>query len=438
MKKFLIALIFLLSSFSLQMLAQQHLFQKINEMIDSVSIENLTEHIRILEDAGGHQSRVTFTAGNDSALNYIYNYFKDHTNVSSLVLDTFYIPIADPPYNTQPQVNVIATIEGTLNPSRYFVLGAHYDASASRMGSSIWNSQWRTIKAPGADDNATGVAAIMEIARVMTDTAFNFEGDYSLVFVAFAAEEANPSFGSGHYGSKHYAKTSKDSSKNIMGAVSIDMIGYNNNHLYQAIVSNSASQWIGERFIDANELFEIDLLMNAPPFPNATYSDHDSFWNEGYHAVLMIENAPPWNSNQFYTANPYYHTSYDTIGTVNMELVKKVTELNLALSAAVTGRLTTSTDETDTAIPAEYVLMQNYPNPFNPSTVIRYSIPGEGKVQLKVYDMLGKEISQLVNKVQSAGNYEVRFDADGLSTGVYFYQLITGDFVETRKMMLVQ
>lgn len=438
MKKLLFTLLFLFSTCSLHTLAQTHLFQKINEMIDSVSIENLTEHIRMLENAGGHQSRVTFTEGKDSALHYIYNYFKEHTNVTSLVLDTFYIPIANPPYNTQPQVNVIATIEGTLNPSRYLVLGAHYDASASRMGTSVWNSQWRTIKTPGADDNATGVAAIMEIARVLTDTNFNFAGDYSLVFVAFAAEESNPSFGSGHYGSKHYAKTAKDSGKNIMGAVSVDMIGYNDNHLYQAIVSNGASQWIGERFIDANELFDIGLILNSPPFPNATYSDHASFWEEGYHAVLMIENAPPWNSNQYYQQNPYYHTSFDTLGTLNMELVKRVTQLNLALSTAVTGRLTTSTDDTDTAIPAEYVLMQNYPNPFNPSTVISYSIPVGGNVQLKVYDMLGKEITQLVNEVQIAGNYEIRFNAEGLSTGVYFYQLISDNFVETKKMMLVR
>jgi hypothetical protein len=86
----------------------------------------------------------------------------------------------------------------------------------------------------------------------------------------------------------------------------------------------------------------------------------------------------------------------------------------------------------------EYELAQNYPNPFNPTTTIRYQIPTAETVSLKVYDVLGKEVATLVSGRQEAGNYAVPFNASGLSSGMYFYQLQAGSFVETRKMMLVK
>jgi hypothetical protein len=86
----------------------------------------------------------------------------------------------------------------------------------------------------------------------------------------------------------------------------------------------------------------------------------------------------------------------------------------------------------------EYELAQNYPNPFNPVTMIRYQIPTAETVSLKVYDVLGKEVATLVSGRQEAGNYAVPFNASGLSSGMYFYRLQAGSFVETRKMMLVK
>jgi hypothetical protein len=83
-------------------------------------------------------------------------------------------------------------------------------------------------------------------------------------------------------------------------------------------------------------------------------------------------------------------------------------------------------------------LDQNYPNPFNPSTVISYSIPGLSFVSLKIYDILGKEISALVNEVQPAGNYQINFAADNLPAGVYFYRINAGNFNQTKKMVLLK
>jgi len=85
-----------------------------------------------------------------------------------------------------------------------------------------------------------------------------------------------------------------------------------------------------------------------------------------------------------------------------------------------------------------YFLSQNYPNPFNPSTTIYYSIPELSNVVLKVYDVLGNEIAVLIIEEKSIGNYEIDFNATGLPSGIYFYKLQTGNFVETKKMVLLR
>ncbi|MCB0730577.1 MAG: T9SS type A sorting domain-containing protein [Ignavibacteriae bacterium] len=94
-------------------------------------------------------------------------------------------------------------------------------------------------------------------------------------------------------------------------------------------------------------------------------------------------------------------------------------------------------------LPKKYILHQNYPNPFNPSTIIEYSIPNEETfqataVQLKVYDILGREVTTLFNEVKQPGSYQVTFDASALSSGMYFYELKSGNFREVKKMMLLR
>ena len=88
--------------------------------------------------------------------------------------------------------------------------------------------------------------------------------------------------------------------------------------------------------------------------------------------------------------------------------------------------------------PYSYSLTQNYPNPFNPSTMIQYTIADAQKVELKVYDLLGREVQTLVNDVQNPGSYNIMFNAQNLSSGIYFYKLTAGNFSEVKKMTLVK
>jgi len=98
----------------------------------------------------------------------------------------------------------------------------------------------------------------------------------------------------------------------------------------------------------------------------------------------------------------------------------------------------TDVEEKYNSIPEKFSLTQNYPNPFNPSTKISWQSPVSGHHSLKIYDVLGSEVATLVNQEQNAGNYNVDFNAKHLSSGVYFYQLKSGEFIQTKKMVLLK
>lgn len=91
-----------------------------------------------------------------------------------------------------------------------------------------------------------------------------------------------------------------------------------------------------------------------------------------------------------------------------------------------------------TGVPNRFMLYQNYPNPFNPVTTVKYDIAKEGIVKITVYDLLGREVSVPVNEFKKAGYYSLSFDGSGLASGVYFYKIESGNYVETKKMMLVK
>ena len=98
----------------------------------------------------------------------------------------------------------------------------------------------------------------------------------------------------------------------------------------------------------------------------------------------------------------------------------------------------TAVENEETTMPTVFKLEQNYPNPFNPSTAIKFAVPEKSNVVIKIYDILGNEIITLVNEEMDAGWYEKSFNANGISSGVYLFRMQAGNYVNTKKMLLIK
>ncbi|HEX7356267.1 MAG TPA: T9SS type A sorting domain-containing protein, partial [Ignavibacteriaceae bacterium] len=119
-------------------------------------------------------------------------------------------------------------------------------------------------------------------------------------------------------------------------------------------------------------------------------------------------------------------------------LVKGTSDYLTKLNDILQSKFGVNSEGKEQIIPKEYSLHQNYPNPFNPTTTIKFDIPKDGLVQLEVFDILGRRISTIFNEYKSAGSYEHQFDASSFASGVYVYKLQAGDFVSSKKMILLK
>ena len=116
----------------------------------------------------------------------------------------------------------------------------------------------------------------------------------------------------------------------------------------------------------------------------------------------------------------------------------KIHDVKVDIGNAITLPTPTAVEDVVSSIPTEYSLNQNYPNPFNPTTTIEYALPKSGAVKLVVYDVLGREVAELVNKDLDAGYHKVDFNAASISSGVYFYSIKAGDFASVKKLILLK
>ena len=155
-------------------------------------------------------------------------------------------------------------------------------------------------------------------------------------------------------------------------------------------------------------------------------------------------NSGTWNMNQMISKNVSVTLDPGWVASncnLNVFVFKDSTQLNLSsvqqtMIQSVTNPLGVSNSNNN--IPSAFSLSQNYPNPFNPTTHVKFTLPKDGNVSLKVYNMLGKEIAVYINGFVKAGSYNAEIDASSWSSGVYFYRLSTSDFTDTKKMTLVK
>jgi len=170
---------------------------------------------------------------------------------------------------------------------------------------------------------------------------------------------------------------------------------------------------------------------NFTPFI-LTSTDGGVTWQEQSLAAIPGYSTSHMSAVGFGAANDSVQAWAVTVDVVNFPGGGPVLNYRAALGTTTTVR------ERPSNIPAAFRLLQNYPNPFNPSTTIQFSLPSPLFVSLQVFDVLGREVEMLVSRKLTAGSYEIRFDGSKLATGIYTYRLHAGDFIETRKMILVK
>ena len=267
----------------------------INEMVGEVSTQALADTIKKLE---AFQTRYATLPSCAAAGSWLFDSF----NALGLAVER-----DDFTFGGYGAFNVVATLPGRTSPDQIVVVGAHYDSASNDS----------THLAPGADDNASGTAVVLELARVFSRRSF----DFTIKFVAFSAEE------SGLYGSGHFAQEARAAGQKIIGVVNLDMVAYVDREPEDLdLVVNGPSDWLATAFAAAASAYA--------PLPtlrvmNGSWarSDHARFWEQGYSAVCGIED---WNPS-----NPNYHKTYDTFSTLNMDFETAVARASLATVAAL-------------------------------------------------------------------------------------------------------
>ena len=215
--------------------------------------------------------------------------------------------------------------------------------------------------------------------------------------------------------------TIKFYNENLGMLVSNDYPG--DNFVYRTF--DGGASWTKLSFVTNQNLHEIEFLPGS--FSNVWLTNYDKLYfsadtGSNWQEVPIVDSSLAVHNIEFLN---------DSIGFVlccNGNFF--ATENN--------GGIITSTDNKNISIVIDYSLFQNYPNPFNPTTRISYELPLNGLVTLKVFDILGKEISTLVNEEKSAGKYQVEFSSGGLSSGIYFYTFTSHNYSKTKKMVLLR
>ena len=269
----------------------------IDMIVDLVSTSNLSSDVQSLQD---FQTRYASTSNCEASGQYIYNTF------SGFGLDDVrFAPFTfSGSYSSR---NVVAEKTGETYPDDIVIICAHYDSTSP--------SASRQTLAPGADDNASGTAAVLEAARILA----SYPLDFTVRFIAFSAEEW------GLYGSRAYATAARQAGESIASVINLDMIAFADAMPEDLqVIVNSASGWLADRFLDAAANYGV-LGATKTVDASFVYSDHAPFWDSGYPALLAIEDNP--------LNNPFYHQTTDTLAQINLDFFTSATRASLGLLA---------------------------------------------------------------------------------------------------------
>jgi len=312
MKRTLLSLVMVISLFSIAVSQENYREQSTDSTIvtslNQVRSDSLLSYVQSLQDFG---TRFMIAPNRKQVATRIMEKFISF-GLTEVRLDSFtcYTHVNAPPYfvydTTTWQYNVEAKITGSVNPSCELVMMAHYDDCVSYSDP--------MVAAPGADDNASGVSALLECARVISETGY--QPGKTFVFLATAAEELMLVSESG---AMHYAQEAAADGRNLSMVLNNDMISWND------------STWSLRVLNDTNSLITTDLVIqviNSYTTLNwyfdviGTFADLSYFLEEGYEGIYFMESV----QNGF---TPYYHTVYDLVENIDTAYLAEITRLNL-------------------------------------------------------------------------------------------------------------
>jgi photosystem II stability/assembly factor-like uncharacterized protein len=310
---------------------------------------------------------------------------------------------------------VIGEKYGETNADEIVIVCAHYD--------SISDDPYNN--APGADDNASGTASVLATARVLAD----IPTERTIRFVCFSGEEE------GLIGSHHYANYLAETGENVAAVVNLDMVAYDEEHGARddtSLISNTASEWLADYYLSCDALYTSGLIFDSFTDDTITSSDHSSFWDTGYPAVLLIEGETNEGGTTEY---PYYHTSEDTVD----KLTVRLNTFNARAAAAAIAHLAHYYESGDGG-PDEWVRPKVYPNPVRvasgetsvtfdrlrpQSTVSIYTVAGE-----LVSETLVQDDTFVWNLTSRGGNR--------VASGVYVWRVKNDAHTATGKIAVIK
>ncbi len=306
--------------------------------------------------------------------------------------------------------NVIATQTGTVYPDQYWIICGHLDST----------SPVASTNAPGADDNGSGSAAVMEAARIMSQ--YNFE--YTVRYCLWGGEEQ------GLYGSAHYADSAASAGDQILGVVNLDMIFYGPtpNDIAE-LHYNTASQGLGLAFDAISDTY-VPVLQKSVASPPVSASDHSSFWNAGYPAMLSIEKEV-WN-------NPYYHQTTDVMANYLMYFPfgTNMAKAAIATVAYLAVPDVTGIEETHEAVHLSSLSVSLGENPVSSTASLNVNMPSSGTVSIQVFDTAGRQLSGESREL-SRGINQLAVQTASLPSGMYIIRVETSGSYSTTRMMLL-
>lgn len=386
----------------------------IQYLVNQTNLDSLTRYVNILsgEDSATINgstylivSRYASHPHNDLAADFIFQ-----------TLNNFGLPTYSQQYDSSGR-NVYSVQAGTIYPEKMFIICAHYDDKPIQP------------PAPGADDNAGGVAAVLEAARILS----RILAPYTTIYALWDEEEI------GKFGSEYYAQQAKLAGDDILGVVNLDLLGWdgNNDGLVEIHTRPIASSvHLADLIYSLENYFDLGL---SPVFynPGTSSSDNANFWYRGYTAVVLThayDSAYPSGEDWY----PFYHSHDDRIANFNLPYFHALSKLAVATIAHLAFYNIVS-------IPLPVELSSFSAQVHDNSAILEWSTETENnnygfEVQRSSNGILFTKIGFVSGNTTSSGQKHYEFVDQGLTTGTYYYRLeqidLSGDYEFSRTIKI--